>query len=387
MSGVFVRGKRIYLSFTYEGRRYREMLDDDPTPENLKFAEGLREKILREIKNGNFQFEKYFPRSAKSREHAKKNPRQPISMALDEFMARARLTCQKSTLKDYQSSIDCHLKPTFGNFQLCDLTAEHIAQWISGLKITRKRVSNILVPLRMTTAHAITKRLIDEDPFFRVPELGLFVNLDDGEEDTVDPFNPTEIQKILGAMKGQVRNFFKFAFSTGLRTSELIALKWSDINRDNNTIKVQRAYVLQEMKKTKTSSGKRDVDLNAQAISALKDQGRYTGMENDFIFHDPDTNKIWQGDGALRKKAWKPALELSGIRYRYPYQTRHTWASLALLAREPELYVAKQLGHANVEMVRRHYGKYIPGADTDAGKRIDKVFQDMKDLGNDDFMP
>ena len=40
-------------------------------------------------------------------------------------------------------------------------------------------------------------------------------------------------------------------------------------------------------------------------------------------------------------------------------QTRHTFASRLLLAGEQEVLIAKLLGHASVQMLREHYGKYI----------------------------
>jgi integrase len=56
------------------------------------------------------------------------------------------------------------------------------------------------------------------------------------------------------------------------------------------------------------------------------------------------------------------ALLRTGVRYRYLYQTRHTFASRLLAGGEQELLVAKLLGHATVETVRKSYGRYISQA-------------------------
>jgi len=53
----------------------------------------------------------------------------------------------------------------------------------------------------------------------------------------------------------------------------------------------------------------------------------------------------------------KPAdtiLRRAGVRYRNPYQTRHTFASQLLISGEPELLVAKLLGHTTTEMGAVH---------------------------------
>ncbi|MEQ6290949.1 hypothetical protein ACFPAG_10035 [Vogesella sp. GCM10023246] len=60
---------------------------------------------------------------------------------------------------------------------------------------------------------------------------------------------------------------------------------------------------------------------------------------------------------------WTRILAETTVRYRNQYQTRHTFASMLLMAGEPELTVAKLLGHATVEMIRRHYGRYIKQPD------------------------
>lgn len=47
---------------------------------------------------------------------------------------------------------------------------------------------------------------------------------------------------------------------------------------------------------------------------------------------------------------WKPALKRAGVRARALYQTRHTFATLALSSGEAIGWVAEMLGHANTEM-------------------------------------
>ena len=65
----------------------------------------------------------------------------------------------------------------------------------------------------------------------------------------------------------------------------------------------------------------------------------------------------------MRKGSWQPTLLRAGVGYRIPYQTRHTFASKLLEQGEQELLVAKLLGHMTVEMVRKHYGRYIAQTD------------------------
>ena len=77
----------------------------------------------------------------------------------------------------------------------------------------------------------------------------------------------------------------------------------------------------------------------------------------------PSKLRDWIGSIGTTAKAARNLLTLcarAGVRYRNPYQVRHTYASTLLTNGENPWYVAQQLGHVDVEMVFRIYGKFIP---------------------------
>ncbi|WP_267873504.1 tyrosine-type recombinase/integrase [Ferrimonas sediminicola] len=57
---------------------------------------------------------------------------------------------------------------------------------------------------------------------------------------------------------------------------------------------------------------------------------------------------------------WAAIIRKAGLRYRVPYQTRHSYASWLLSAGVDPMYVATQMGHADWGMIRTTYGKWIP---------------------------
>jgi len=68
-------------------------------------------------------------------------------------------------------------------------------------------------------------------------------------------------------------------------------------------------------------------------------------------------------------------LKRLGLRYREPYQTRHTSATLALMAGANPSYIARQLGHTNANMLFRVYSKWIDGADKSREReKLDAAF-------------
>ena len=64
----------------------------------------------------------------------------------------------------------------------------------------------------------------------------------------------------------------------------------------------------------------------------------------------------------------------ANVRYRNPYQTRHTYASMMLSAGEHPMWVARQMGHAAWTMIARVYGKWMPDADLHAGMKAVAIF-------------
>lgn len=67
-------------------------------------------------------------------------------------------------------------------------------------------------------------------------------------------------------------------------------------------------------------------------------------------------------------------MKKAGVRYRRPYQTRHTYASMMLSAGEHPMWVAKQMGHTDWLMIGRVYGRWMPSSDTNAGGKAELIW-------------
>jgi len=113
-------------------------------------------------------------------------------------------------------------------------------------------------------------------------------------------------------------------FFTGVGLEELIVLKWTDINFDDGILHVQRAFCCGQNKETKTKAGNRLIDLTSQAIIALKRQLKIQELKSPFIFHNPRTHQLWDSEHTTLRCYWTKALNDASVKYRYPYQMRHT---------------------------------------------------------------
>lgn len=239
-----------------------------------------------------------------------------------------------------------------------------------------KAIKNRLSVLRTALAAAVDDETLDTNPIYGWQ----WKSRETVEtEDDVDPFTAGEQAAILSKLIGQELNLFKFAFWTGMRTSELIALEWTDVDWVRGVVQVRRALTRAAIaaksggEAPKTKAGRRDVKLLAPALVALEAQKQFTLEANRTIFENPRTGARWSGDLVVRG-AWKRAVTSARVRYRRPYQTRHTYASMMLTAGESPMWVAQQMGHKDWTMIARVYGRWIKDALPDAGNKATELF-------------
>lgn len=354
--GITQRGQGWQISFTLpSGKRCREVVRFPLTRKGEEEAHRFRSMVLYEIDTGTFDYAERFPRSKQALQLSVNPGRHvTIGVLLRKYLIQHETQLAASTLRDYAIRTYAHLLPTFGHLSLEALTTTHVRDWIAASNLSNKSINNVLIPLRQVYREAYEGRLIAENPLDRIRNLPV-------SNREPAPFTRTEVTLILRHLARRsvvVKNYFQFAFASGLRTSELIALTWSDIDLERGQIYVCKAKVRGKTKQPKTRSGKRTVDLLPMARAAVESQLRHRNAISE-VFYDPRSGAPWKDDQALRKVYWYPALETLDLKLRNPYQTRHTFASQLLSSGTNPLYVAAQMGHKDWGMIRTTYGRYI----------------------------
>lgn len=368
----------------YRGVRCRERVPLKPTAVNLKRAEQHRAAILHEISIGVFEYSAAFPTSKNVAKFQEPGAAPVVHMTigdhLDKWLDRQRVRLKVSTYENYKKIVIGYLDPWFGKMALPDLKRKHVRDKLAAHRAGNKTLSNIQSVLRAALAEALDDELIEVNPL-----TGYTYRKAEGpkEDDDIDPFDRDEQSAILVALEGQGRNLVQFAFWTGMRTSELIALEWTDVDMLRGVVRVSRALTQHAdvAESTKTAAGRREVKLLMGAIEALNAQKAHTFLAGAEVFQNPQTLARWAGDQPIRKTLWQHALKRAGVRYRYPYQTRHTYASMMLSSGEHPMWVAQQMGHKDWSMIIRRYGRWMPDADTLAGSRAEALYGTKKAAG------
>lgn len=358
-SGVDALKTCIRVRFTYEGRRCAETLDLKPTPANLKAAERLVATIKREIDVGVFDYLAHFPKSAAA----------PPSSTFNHYadLYKATVATAHSTAITYGTAIR-HWKKHLGDKRMVDIKRSEVATAVAevGKGLNGKTLNSYVSVLRAIFEVAIGDHVIEDNPCEKIKTAKT-------QRVLPDPLTQDEMELVLARLakgKPEVHAFYEFAMTTGLRPSEQIALRWGKVDWVRKTVTIDTAHVRGQDKGTKTNTI-RAVDLNDRAIAALTRMKPITFMRglDEHVFVDPLTQAPWINNEKLRTVYWQPALKACGLRLRDAYQTRHTYATILLMAGMNVAYIAQQLGHASVVMTLKHYAFWINEADKGAQAR------------------
>lgn len=354
--GITPRGKSIQIAFTYKNERCRETLKIPPTPSNLKAANRIREGALRDIQLGTFDYAKHFPNSKGAvKRSSNKGHHITIESALIAWLREKEQRCEKSTIRGYSSAVYYYLIRQFGSLTLGELKRGAIIEWIDNLDISNKRKNNVLIPLRGIYKTALQNEQISFNPLHLID----YYSVDPREP---QPFTRSEITAILNQLQPVEKGLIQFAFWTGLRTSELIALKWENVDIEKKRAYIRDAIVEGALKGTKTTAGIRTIELHPEAIDAISLQHR-TENTPGYVFIDPKSDDRWKNDQVIRKRVWIPALKRAKVAYRNPYQTRHTYASMMFSEGRNLGWLQNQMGHSDWGMLRKVYARWLPSID------------------------
>ncbi|MDP9090730.1 MAG: site-specific integrase [Pseudomonadota bacterium] len=366
----------IAITFEYRGVRCRETIKLPPNSANLRFVGNLKARIEHEIAVGTFDYGKHFPNSKHARKLARV-PAQTITVGdlLTDWLRDVSKELEPETYGDYAEYVARTWRPLFGKDRLSDLTSDRIHEWIAKQTTSKKRILNVLTPLRQALRYAVHPRgLLPTDP---IGVLKIKRRAVAQKKVEVDAFSAAEIAAVLAKLEAPVANMFQFWVWTGLREGELIALTWADIDFERGVAIINKAARGGRRKATKTVAGNREVKLLPPALEALQRQKPLTRLLHKEIFLNPGSpgtwgrnkaavNQPWGNDKAIRLR-WAEACKAAGVRYRFPRQLRHTYATWMLMSREDPLWVSRQLGHENVGVTLKHYAKYVPSMNPNAG--------------------
>jgi len=341
---LYNRGKKLWVRFSLNGEVIKRSLNIEDNKANRKLANTqIIPQMILKVSTGEF-FENDIVKKVPFFEDFAK-----ISFELHNQNRKI------STQNRYKSNYNRHILPHFKEKKLDEIKPSMVSLWQNKLLeqgLKPKRVKDIRIVLSVIFEDAVNDEIIESNPVRKV------ARLPNQAPPEINPFSLDEIKVILKNAKDQFKNFFAVAFFTGMRTGEIIGLKWEDIDFKSNEIYIRRTINKGMVTTPKTIGSIRTVEILPILKKFLENQYKLTGNKKSFVFLNRNDNHFFDSN-KIRDYSWKDTLAEANVEYRTIYNTRHTFASLMISKGEDVLWVSHMLGHTTPEMTLKKYARFI----------------------------
>ncbi|MEA2131213.1 MAG: hypothetical protein QOJ85_4104 [Solirubrobacteraceae bacterium] len=177
-----------------------------------------------------------------------------------------------------------------------------------------------------------------------------------------------ELARLLDEVPAKWRPLFDLLAATGLRISEAIGLRWSDLVLDSKTphLQVRRAIVKGAIVAPKSRHGAQLIALTPELAAALRAYRPRGAADDAFVF--AGRNGAAADQGSLRRRVLAPAADRAGLTGVGFHTLRHTCASMLIESGVSPLRLQRWMGHHSPAFTLETYGHLIDG---DLGPPLD----------------
>ena len=260
-------------------------------------------------------------------------------------------------------------------------TKETVIEMVPASGETKKKVHNLL---HSCLEQARIDRLIPSNPSKDVKAPKVI-------REEVEIFTENEVNLLLSTAKN-MRNLSEYTehqwypavymnIVTGVRLSELLGLRWIDVQGNNIFIR-QGLHMTESgefiFEEPKSLASKRKISLPPEYIPVLNEHRARSLKKNPETFSaeslvftsledTPVNPQNWQ-------RFWRKLLRQAGIEHKKFHALRHTHATKLLAAGMPIMDVSRRLGHAKPSRTLDLYGHAMPGQDDQIASQIGEIY-------------
>lgn len=292
------------------------------------------------------------------------------------------------TAEGYEHMINRHIVPALGNIPLTQLKPSDIQKYYSDKLATGRKdgtggLSARTVRHHHVTLHGALQIAVKQGLLIRNPCDA--VTPPHYQRPEMHTLNEDDIHKLLEAAKDTLYYpIFYIALFTGMRRSEMLALRWCDIDLDLCELSVTRSlHHLRDgttvFRQPKTTKSRRMIALSPSTALVLREhRGKQiaerllTGKplsDDSLIFSHPDGKPLLP-DSITRH--WIRLTRRLGMNIRL-HDARHTMATLMLKQGVHPKIVQERLGHASITTTLDTYSHVTPGLQAAAALRFDEL--------------
>lgn len=252
--------------------------------------------------------------------------RMTVGEYLDRWLVDGLGGVQPSTRENYERTVRLHLKPQLGRTRMARLSPIQVQRACAAISQARTRQLSHAV-LHRALNQAVRWQLISRNPAALVDKPR--TRAKEVNEPTLE-----QMRRLLAAAKGDpFEALYNLACHTGMRQSELLGLKWRDVDIDGRALSVRRAVVEVSGRPTlrppKTRKGERRIELPRTCVAALRahrSRLRATPHGEVLVFSDSKGGPIRRQN--FTRRHWWPMREEARLGQMRFHDLRHGAATL-----------------------------------------------------------
>lgn len=279
---------------------------------------------------------------------------------LPQWWESYRPYVRQATAMSYLSIIRQHLQPRVGALPLQQLRSAHVHALYAELRekgLSERTISHVHALLHLALRAAVKQELLLRNPMD-------LVTAPRPKRTEMRTLTPEEMQRLLEASLGtEVELLIHLAVHTGLRRSEILGLRWADIDLAGGYLMVVRsrhAVARGGVTEPKSERSRRMVALSSSLLPVLR---AHQAHPNAYVVS-------LQYDRSFR--ATQRVFERAGIHATF-HELRHSQASILLAQGIPLHEVSRRLGHADASVTARVYAHLLPGREQQAADAFDRA--------------
>lgn len=246
--------------------------------------------------------------------------------------------------------------------------------------LSNKTINMIIIHLQKLFNVAIKEGLSYENPCNQIDKLK--VQKKEIDFWTLDEF--TTFISHIDKNKPFLKVFYQFAFFTGMRAGEMIALTWSDIDFYNQTVRINKSAKLINgnyvTTTPKTESSNRYITINTKITAMLKKWqeiqpklliDNFQNIDSDKLLVFQYSEKHPSSDyysKQIKKIIVKNNLNLKPIRL---HDFRHSHVALLIHNNEKNTTIKERLGHSSITTTIDTYGHLYPNSQKSMSDKFD----------------
>ena len=282
----------------------------------------------------------------------------PKVRELVEQYRMEKMPSRYSTRRPYEVWLRLYILPKWGACPITELQPREIELWLKSLELAPRSKTSIrgLISLLWDYAMWSGDLPVNRNPMSLVTIKGASKRVRKPRSLSVEIFH-----KFIAHLGEPFRTIALVSVCFGLRISECLGLKWSDIDWLGRALTVQRSIVRQRVDDVKTVYSERSMTIDLDMLEVMKrwKQASQFSDRGDWIFASPvQLGRLpWSADAV--NDAYEKAAQAAGVGHITTHTMRHTYRSWLDAVGTPIAVQQKLMRHADIRTTMNIYGDVV----------------------------